>query len=59
MAGVVAFSLHQCLKYIMNGMLVTTVKDEETISIIRNIVVPFIENYRDENIHAFKIMNVE
>jgi hypothetical protein len=58
MAGVVAFSLHQCLKYIMNGMLVT-VKDEETISIIRNIVVPFIENYRDENIHAFKIMNVE
>jgi hypothetical protein len=42
----------------MNGMLVT-VKDEETISIIRNIVVPFIENYRDENIHAFKIMNVE
>jgi len=57
-AGVVAFSLHQCLKYIMNGMLVT-VKDEEIISIIRNIVVPFIENYRDENILVFKIMNVE
>jgi hypothetical protein len=57
-AGVVAFSLHQCLKYIMNGMLVT-VKDEETISIIKNIVVPFIKNYRDENIHAFKIINVE
>jgi hypothetical protein len=42
----------------MNGMLVT-VKDEEIISIIRNIVVPFIENYRDENILVFKIMNVE
>jgi hypothetical protein len=42
----------------MNGMLVT-VKDEEIIFIIRNIVVPFIENYRDENILVFKIMNVE
>jgi hypothetical protein len=42
----------------MNGILVT-VKDEEIISIIRNIVVPFIENYRDENILVFKIMNVE
>lgn len=42
----------------MNGMLVT-VKDEEIISTIRNIVVPFIENYRDENILVFKIMNVE
>ena len=41
-AGAVASSLHQCLKYIMNGMLVT-VKAEETVSMIKNVAVPFIE----------------
>jgi hypothetical protein len=44
----------------MNGMLIT-VKVEETISMIRNMVVPFIEvRYcRDGNIHAFEIMNAK
>jgi len=57
---VVASLLHQCLKYIANGVLVT-VKAEETISMVRNVAVPFIEaeNYRDGNLHAFKVMNTE
>jgi hypothetical protein len=44
----------------MNGMLVT-IKAEETISMIINVAVPLIkvENCRDENIHAFEIMNTE
>jgi hypothetical protein len=44
----------------MNGIPVT-VKAEEIVSMIRNVVVPFIkvEDYRDINIHAFEIMNVE
>jgi len=52
--------LHQYLKYIMNRMLII-VKTEETISIIRNVAIPFIkaEDCRDGNIHAFEIMNVE
>jgi len=59
-ARVVASSLYQCLKYIMNGISVT-IKAEEIVSMIRNVVVPFInvEDCRDENIHAFEIMNVE
>lgn len=58
--GVVTSSLHQCLKYIINRMLIT-VKAGETISIIRNLVVPFIKvkDCRDESIHAFEIVNVE
>jgi hypothetical protein len=35
-AGVVASSLHQCLKYIVNGMLIT-VEAEETVSMIKKI----------------------
>jgi hypothetical protein len=59
-AGAVASSPYQSLKYIMNGMLIT-VKVEETISMIRNMVVPFFEvRYcRDGNIHAFEIMNAK
>jgi len=59
-AGAVTSSLHQCLKYIMNEMLIT-VKTEETISMIKNVVVPFIkvEDCRDKNIHAFEIVNAE
>jgi hypothetical protein len=41
-ARAVASSLHQCLKYIMNGMLIT-IKVEEKISMIKNMVVSFIE----------------
>jgi hypothetical protein len=58
--GAVASSLHQCLKYIMNGMLIT-VKAEETVSMIKNVAIPFIEaeDCRDGNVHAFEIMNTE
>jgi len=35
-AGAVTSSLHQCLKYIMNGMLVI-VKAEETVYMIKNV----------------------
>jgi hypothetical protein len=37
------------------------VKAKEIVSMIKNVIVPFIEveHYRDENIHAFEIMNVE
>lgn len=41
-AGAVAFSLHQCLKYIMNEMMIF-VKAEETMFMIKNVVVAFIE----------------
>jgi hypothetical protein len=44
----------------MNGMLIT-VKAEETVSMIKNVVIPFIEaeDCRDGNIHAFEIVNTE
>ena len=37
------------------------VKAEETVYMIENVDVPFIEvkDCRDRNIHTFKIMNVE
>jgi len=59
-ARAVASSLHQCLKYIMNGMLIT-IKVEEKISMIKNMVVSFIEeeDCRNKNIRALKIINVE
>nr|XP_034898165.1 uncharacterized protein LOC118036558 [Populus alba] len=59
-AGAVPSSLHQCLKYIMNGMLVT-VKAEETISMVKNVTIPFLEaeDCTDENLHAFEIVNTE
>jgi hypothetical protein len=48
------------LKYIANGVLVT-IKAEETISMVRNVAVPFIEaeDCRDGNLHAFEVMNTE
>jgi hypothetical protein len=44
----------------MNGMLIT-IKVEEKISMIKNMVVSFIEeeDCRNKSIHAFKIINVE
>jgi len=60
MARVVAFSLHQCLKYTMKRMLIN-VKDEKTVFMIKNVVVLFIEveDCRDKNIYSFKIMNAK
>jgi hypothetical protein len=42
----------------MNEMLVI-IKAEETISMIKNMVIPFIEveDCKDKNVHAFKIVN--
>jgi hypothetical protein len=44
----------------MNRMLII-VKAEKTVSMIKNVVVSFIEveDCRDGNIHAFEIMSVE
>jgi hypothetical protein len=57
---VVAFSLYQWLKYTMKRMLIN-VKDEKTIFMIKNVVVPFIEaeDCRDKNIYSFKIVNAK
>ena len=59
-AGAVTSSLHQCLKYIINGTLVK-VKAEETLSMIRNVSVPYIEaeDCKDGNLHAFEVVNTE
>jgi hypothetical protein len=59
-AGAVASLLHQCLKYIANGVLVT-VKAEETISMVRNVAVLFIEaeDCRVGNLHAFEVLNTK
>ncbi|XP_061945039.1 uncharacterized protein LOC133669048 [Populus nigra] len=59
-SGAVTSSLHQCLKYIINGTLVK-VKAEETLSMIRNVSVPYIEveDCKDGNLHAFEIVNTE
>jgi hypothetical protein len=42
----------------MNEML-ATVKAEETVFMIKNMVIPFIEvgDYKNRDIHAFKIVN--
>jgi hypothetical protein len=44
----------------MNGMLVT-VKAEETVSLMKNVAIPFIEaeDREDNNIHAFEIVNTD
>jgi hypothetical protein len=44
----------------MNGTLVT-LKVEETLEIIQNVVVPYIEAKwcKDGNIHAFEIVNTK
>ena len=57
--GVVTSSLHRYLKYIMNGILVI-VKAEETVPMVRNVVIPFIEaeDCKDENNYALKIVNI-
>jgi len=55
-AVAVNLSLHQCLRYIINRMLVT-IKAEETIFLVRNIDVPFIEaeDCKDENIMSLEL----
>ena len=57
---VVTLSLHQCLKYIMDRMLVN-IMVEEIASIVRNVVVPFIEakDCKNRNIYAFKIVDTD
>jgi hypothetical protein len=58
--GAETSSLHQCLKYIINGTLVK-VKAEETFSMTRNVSVRYIkaEDCKDGNFHAFEIVNTK
>ena len=58
--GVMASSFHQCLKYIVNGILVI-VKAVETLAMVQNVAVPYIdvEGSKDGNLHAFEIINAE
>jgi hypothetical protein len=59
-ADVMVSFLHQCLNYIKNGTLVT-VKAEETLAVVQNVIIPYIEAKRNKNgnLHAFKIVNAE
>jgi hypothetical protein len=56
--GTITSFLHQCLKYIVNGALVT-VRAEETLAMIQNVVVPYmeVEGSKYGNLHAFEIVN--
>jgi hypothetical protein len=40
--GAMTSFLHQCLKYIVNGTLVT-VKAEETLTMVQNMTIPYTE----------------
>ena len=53
-------SLHQCLKYIVNGTSII-IKVEETLVMVQNMAIPYIEakETKDENLHAFEIVNIE
>jgi hypothetical protein len=44
----------------MNGTLVI-VKTEETLAMVQNVAVPYIEaeKSKDENVHAFNIVNTK
>jgi hypothetical protein len=59
-ARAVASSLHQRVKFIINGNLVT-VKAEEVLTTVRNMSVPYVEaeESQDGNLHAFEVVNVE
>jgi hypothetical protein len=59
-ARAVASSLHQRVKFIINGNLVT-VKAEEALTIVRNMSIPYIEveESKDRNLHAFEVVNAE
>jgi hypothetical protein len=59
-ARVVASSLHQRVKFIINGNLVI-VRAEEALAIVRNVSIPYIEaeESKDGNLHAFDVVNAE
>ncbi|XP_073264245.1 uncharacterized protein [Populus alba] len=59
-ARAVTSSLHQRLKFIINGNLVI-VKAKETLSMTRNISIPYIEAEGSTygNLHAFEVVNAE
>jgi hypothetical protein len=59
-AGVAASYLLQRVKFIINGGLVI-VKAEETLLMIENMEVPYIETKDniDGNLHDFKVVNAE
>jgi hypothetical protein len=59
-ARAVASSLHQRVKFIINGNLVT-VRVEETLSMMGNVSIPYIETEesKDGNLHVFEVVNAE
>jgi hypothetical protein len=59
-ARAVASSLHQRVKFIINGNLVT-VRAEEALTMVRNVSIPYIEaeENKDGNLHAFEVVNAE
>ena len=59
-ARAVASSLHQRVKFIINGNLVT-VKAKEVLTTVRNVLVPYVEveESKDGNLHAFEVVNAE
>ena len=59
-ARAVASSLHQRVKFIINGNLVT-VKAKEVLTTVRNVSVPYVEveESKDGNLHAFEVVNAE
>jgi len=59
-ARAVASSLHQRVKFIINGNLVT-VKANEVLNTMRNVSVPYVEveESKDGNLLAFEVVNAE
>jgi hypothetical protein len=56
---VVVSPLHQRVNFIINGSLITMIK--ETLSMIKNVVVSYVEtkDNANRNLHVFKVVHVE
>ena len=57
--GVVVSPLHQRVNFIINGKLITMI--EETLSMIKNVVVSYVEtkDNANRNLHVFEVVHVE
>ena len=56
---VVVSPLHQRVNFIINGSLITMIK--ETLSMIKNVVVSYVEtkDNANRNLHVFKVVNIK
>jgi hypothetical protein len=56
--GAIASSLHQKVKFIINVSLIT-IKAEEVLPMIKNMVIPYIETEYNtgDNLHDFEVVN--